>query len=216
MVDKTVGTDSVRAQFLFFKANLHNDTRAVLQKRIVDILRTVRNQIENKDITSFTAFIEIPFNKSGAATAGNYAIPGNINWLSVENVESVLTEKLKHASPEYRKKGMVSTHPPKFLTLETLVIVMGSTKFLLRNMQLYLEQEGLLRDKTFELLIDIACIDIARGRKRDDFLHLFIRDKTWYRGNVEALADFVSKQYQQEESVGMTDEQLLEHLSARI
>lgn len=216
MVIKTVGSDSIRSQFLFINTNLHNQTHASMQKHLGDAFRIVRNQIEDGQLTSYTAFFETPFNDTGMLAKSSYIIPGNINWLSVHDVESVLNEKIKHSSPEYRKKGMVSTHPPKFLTPETVVVVMGSIKFLLRNMQLYLEQEGILRDQTFELLIEIACLKVACGRRQDDFLHVFIQDKAWYRGNVEALADLASKRYRKEENetapVIMSDAQLLKHL----
>lgn len=221
MVIKTLGSDTIRAQFLFFKINVRNHTQASMQKCLGDTFRIVQNKIDAGQLTSFVAFLENPSHEALTPHKNMYAIPGNINWLSVQNVESVLNEKIKHALPEYRKKGMQSTHPPKFLTLETVVIVMGSTKFLLRNMQLYLEQEGLLRDRTFELLIDIACLEVARGRRREDFLHLVIQDKTWYRGNLEALGDFASKaalaskQEEDEETTPliMNDVQLLQHLS---
>lgn len=212
MVTRNVGIGSIRSQFQFIHINLNNHSKASMLKLLGNVLRLASSQIADKTVTMYTAFFEDAFKDVAVSTEHTYVIPGNINWLSVLDVESVLNEKIKHSAPEYRKKGMVSTHPPKFLTPETLVIVIGSTKFLLRNMQLYLEQEGILRDKTFDLLVDIACLEVARGRKRDDFLHVFIQDETWYQGNVEALGDFVSKNHKKDPSI-MSDEQLFKRLS---
>jgi hypothetical protein len=214
-----IGTEAVRAQFGFICVA----PAELSERRLHGVLRSIfqleRGRIDEHLITSFIAYIE-------AANAGQlrqsrkvtqqFPIDGELNWVRRTDVLSVLEEKKFHASPAFRKAGNKSTHPPKFLTTTTLVLVIGSRRFLMDNFDLYLEQEGQLRENTFELLKDIAELEYAAGRGCEDYLHIDIAHKHWYRGNLEALGQLVRRRDEPETHEAEGEVLTTEDLIARI
>jgi hypothetical protein len=191
-----IGTEALRAQFGFICVSPAEFSERHLHKLLLNIFKLERGRIDEHLITTFVAYIEAANSEQtrrSRKVTQQFPIDGELNWVRRNDVLSVLNEKKFHASPAFRKAGNKSTHPPKFLTAATLVLVIGSRRFLMDNFDLYLEQEGQLRESTFELLKDIAELECAAGTKSDDYLHIDIAHKQWYRGNVEALGQLVRK-----------------------
>jgi len=186
---RRIGTGDVQAHMLFIHANPNQLTNENVAKIFNKIFRSTRALTESGTLEEYVAFLE----KSPHLVTykGHHSDPikGRIEWMPLQVVQDVLAVKKKHAATAYRNPGHVSTHPPKFLTSKTLIIVMGNRAFLLENLHLYLEDEGILRTKTFELLKVLANLDTIerKGSGFENFLYLIIKDKEWYSGNVEAL-----------------------------
>lgn len=217
-MQKRLGDSDVKAQFGFVCI----DPKHFFERTLYSVLRNIclweKQRIEEGVITTFTAFVEAPKNGSPSqsrAVTRTFDIDGEIAIISRAAVEEVLRVKAFHASEAFRKSGNKSTHPPKFLTKTMLVLVIGSRRFLMDNLHLYLEDEGLLRPYTFELLKDVGDLEPSRGcADVDDYLHVDVAHAKFYRGNVEELGRIAQVRTSDESAVTVfSTEELLQKLN---
>lgn len=187
---KRIGTEAVRAQFGFVCVDPHKLTERDLYSLLGSIFRMEQGLVAERVVTRFVAYVEAANaaqRSQSRDVSKQFLVDGFIHRVLREDVVSVLEEKKFHASAAFRKAGNKSTHPPRFLTEGTLVIVAGSRRFLMDNLDLYLEQEGLMRNDTFSLLKDIAELEYSVDGTEENYLHIDVAHRQWYRGNVEAL-----------------------------
>lgn len=219
-MQKRLGDQDVKAQFSFICV----DPQQFTEKHLYRVLRSIflweKQRIEEGLITTFIAFVEDK--KTGSppqsrAVTRTFDIDGEIATVTKGAVQEVLRVKAYHASPAFRKSGNKSTHPPRFLTKTTLILVIGSRRFLMDNLHLYLEDEGLLRAHTFELLKDVGTLEPAYDNiLTEDYLHIDVAHAKFYRGNVEELgriAQVRTESDQAASAVVLSTQELLQKLN---
>lgn len=188
MQSKRIGNKEIQAQFGF----VHVDPATMSENKLYNLLRNIllweKERINEGVITSFLAFVEGTHTGallSSRAVTRTFDIDGEVRRVSVRDVQDLIAEKRLHASPAFRKAGNKSTHPPRFLKSTMLALVFGSRQFLMENVHLYLEEEGLLRMHTFDLIKEVALLE--SDANSENYYHVDIAHQSFYRGNIETL-----------------------------
>lgn len=185
----TIGEGTTRAQVLFAHVAPRTMTEGNLQRILSKILQeVVEPNIATGNITEYIAYVE-DVDPSVKKRMRNVAsIPGQIEFRTQSMVRSVLATKEAHEGLAFRKAGIASTHPPRFLKPTTLIVVIGCRRFLTDTADLLLERKGLLRQRSIDLIKEVADLEPNSPLgKRVRYVHVIIALEAWYRGYIEAL-----------------------------
>ena len=187
-----------------------NTRNGQLQKTLSGLFRAVGGPHLKEDFDQYRVFVETEGNiRHSIEFEGECPIPGHISFLNIKprTLDQVHATKQAHATAAFRNPGHQSTHPPVWLTERTLVIVLGSRKFLGKVIDLFLERTGTLRRVTFDYMIEICGLVEACGTDvTNTYLYVNTRDeKDFYPGNIDALVEAANT---------MTTEELEELLAA--
>jgi hypothetical protein len=214
---RKIGNADVKAKLAFVAV----DPRTFSDKNLYLVLRRViaweEERIKEGEITEFVAFVEdaqLPITPRARAVTNEFAIDGSIALTTAQIVQEKIKEKLFHQSEAFRKSGKKSTHPPRWLITPTLVLVIGGRRFLMDNVDLYLEREGLLRDDTFDLLKEVATLEASTPSSAGDYYSVDIAHKSFYRGYVEELGRVSGIRPSDDGDVTMTTAELLDRIAA--
>lgn len=206
----TLGAGEVRAQMMFVNIDPNDITRGSVEKLLSYIFYIAQPQIEEAFITTYVMYVEVLKQSTVQFKDTTNPISGRIEPRTLDALQKVLALKMKHIADAYRKQGNVSTHPKKFLTPTTLIVIAGSQDFLMDAADLMLEREGILRDDLIRLLKNVARLKPFSGGTRhnppENFVHLLMAHDDFYSGNIEALGIRASNVF--------TEEQLMERLVA--
>jgi hypothetical protein len=209
---KKIGTGEVKAKFAFIAV----EPTKLTEKHLYAILRNSmlweRERINEGEITEFVAFVES--GKSPLAlplrhSTNEFAVDGTLAFTTTEVVEDTIREKLFHQSSAFRQLGKKSTHPPQWLLTTTLVLIIGDTRFLMSNADLYLEREGLLRMELIEILKELATLKPRMTSKENDYYSVDVAHRGFYRGYVEELGRVVGIRPHDEEDIMLSTEHFL-------
>ncbi len=193
-VQKRIGDADVEAKFAFVAVNPKQFTDRHLYNILRNVIAWETERIKEGEITELLAFVEnagYPRAPKARAVTNEFAIDGRVAVVTARAVQEKIQEKLFHASDAFRRSGQKSTHPPRFLTSRTLVVVVGSTRFLMDNADLYLEREGVLRSALVDLLKEIATLTPGVSSRCENYYSVDVAHKSFYRGYVEELGRVV-------------------------
>lgn len=205
-MQRRIGDADVKAKFAFVCIKPEQFTDKNLYELLRIVIRFESERISNKEIDDFKVFLEslkLPETPIPRTITNQFVIDGEIGLSNVDAVEEKIKEKLFHQMPAFKKAGKKSIHPPRWLTTQTLVFVVGSPRFLMRNVDLYLEREGLLRDHTFDLMIEVGTLGPFKGGA-EDYFSVDVAHKGFYRGYVEELGRLVGFKPKEEDLVYST------------
>lgn len=160
---------------------------------------------EDRDFVDFVAFIERderqPRQLREEVPASLYGMPGWIIRPSRVEIEKTFAERRNHANdPKRRQPGHQSVRYDELLSRETLCLIVGP--HIARMLALFLEERGLLRDFTIDVMLATMELRLPGPLRRHDFLQVMTYESTYYSGNADALAHHASRP-------GMTEDEFL-------
>jgi hypothetical protein len=212
---RKIGDAEVKAKIAFIATDPKKFSEKSLYSTLGNVSAWEEERIREGEITEFVAFIEdasLPLTPRARSVTNEFVIDGTVALTTTDILQGKIKEKLFHQSEAFRQSGQKSTHPPRWLTTPTLVLVIGGTRFLMDNVDLYLEREGLLRDDTFELLKEVATLKPGVS-SRDNYYSVDIAHKSFYRGYVEELGRVSGIRPKGRGDIRMSTDQLSEFLA---
>lgn len=214
-VQKRIGDADVKAKFAFIAAEPTKFNDRQLYTILRNVIAWEEERIKEGEITEFLAFIENAGHAAAPkarAVTNDFIIDGRLAVVSAKVIQDKIREKLFHMSEGFRKSGQKSTHPPRFLTATTLVFVIGSTRFLMDNVDLYLEREGVLRAEMIDLLKEVATLKPGVHSRHENYYSVDIAHKSFYRGYVEELGRVAGIRPKDEELQVLSQDELVRKL----
>jgi len=119
----------------------------------------------------------------------NFGLPGEHYRTTKQAVQAKLDEKYADEAAHKRYPGHQSKHAPDFLTKKTLAIVIGSRGFLAKNVVLYMERYGLVRDELIPMLESISDMEYLKSSKGISHIKCPVYEEAFYPGNFNALLE---------------------------
>lgn len=211
-MQRKIGDADVKAKLAFIAVEPNKFTEKDLYTVLRNVIAWEEERIREGDLTEFTVFLEdssLPITPRARSITNTFTIDGSIGLTTNEILESKIKEKLFHQSEAFRKSGQKSTHPPRWLTTKTLVLVLGDTRFLMNNVDLYLEREGLLREDTFNLMKEVATLKAGSSSRAENYYSVDVAHKGFYRGYVEELGRVAGIRPRETEDAVLTTTQLI-------